>query len=142
MHEHDGEEHHDLHIPGSEAKPGMGYEPQDILTRRTLIWFCIVHFGGLIATLILTVFLWRIFEKGIGPNPAELPPGAPERQLPAEPRLQPNPHGDINALHIKDEQLGTYWLDTKGKARMPLERAIELTAEDDLPHRQGVGNAR
>lgn len=58
------------------------------------------------------------------------------REAPPEPRLQTHPIQDLEALHkVEDEQLETYgWVDRDGGVvRIPIERAVELTAQRGLP---------
>lgn len=55
-----------------------------------------------------------------------------------EPVLQIDPVGDLKAYKAQqDELLNSYgWVDKEaGVARIPVERAIELIAEQGLPHR-------
>lgn len=63
------------------------------------------------------------------------------RELPPEPRLQVDPILDIQALRAAEKKvLETYgWIDkSAGVVRLPIERAIELTAERGLPTRAGA----
>jgi len=56
-----------------------------------------------------------------------------------QPRLQKDDVQEMNDLRIHEiETLGTYgWVDAQaGQARIPIERAMELTAERGLPVRQ------
>jgi hypothetical protein len=65
--------------------------------------------------------------------------GLPQRnQLPPEPRLEANPQKDLLALRRQEDALlNDYgWVDRpKGIVRIPIERAIELTAKRGLPSR-------
>jgi hypothetical protein len=60
------------------------------------------------------------------------------RPLPPPPRLQTYPFTDLKELHQQEEQLLEHyeWVDkSAGTVRIPIERAIELTAERGLPVR-------
>jgi hypothetical protein len=65
-----------------------------------------------------------------------------EKRLPPEPRLQVSPQVDMYELQrIERELLTTYgWTDvTSGIARIPIERAITITAERGLPATETTG---
>ena len=85
---------------------------------------------GLVAFLLLTPVavrgIYTIPRSGLtGPRPAV-----------AAPRLQINPAADLSALRrAEDGLLANYgWVNQPGGiARLPIERAIALTAERGLP---------
>jgi hypothetical protein len=69
-------------------------------------------------------------------------PVAPEHgltaKLPPEPRLEETPAPDLKAFRDSEEKaLTSYgWVDQKaGVVRIPIDRAIELTAQRGLPSR-------
>jgi hypothetical protein len=60
------------------------------------------------------------------------------RPLPPQPRLQTYPFTDLEQLHEEEEQVLEHyeWVDKNaGVVRIPIERAMELTAERGLPVR-------
>lgn len=59
-------------------------------------------------------------------------------QFPREPRIQPHPSADLDALRRQEDAvLSTYgWVDEKaGVARIPIDRAMQLLVERGLPAR-------
>ncbi len=67
-----------------------------------------------------------------------------ERPLPPPPRLQTYPFTDLKELRQREDQLLEHyqWVDKNaGIVRIPIERAIELTAERGLPVR-GAASAQ
>lgn len=99
--------------------------------------------GGLIVaiTLIYAALMWpfsmELFERVERSDPPASPiAAARERNLPPAPRLQPDPAQEMQELrHWESRVLGSYgWVDrSQGIARIPVERAIELTLEEGLP---------
>jgi hypothetical protein len=74
--------------------------------------------------------------------PAPTAPLAWPRQLPTGPRLQTDPHRDLQQLRSAETAiLQNYsWVDREsGIARIPINRAMELLAERGLPARQADG---
>jgi len=73
------------------------------------------------------------------------PPASPvvkDRPLPPTPRLQTAPYDDLTRMRAtEEEKLNSYgWVDRRsGTVRIPIERAIELTAERGLPARVLAG---
>jgi hypothetical protein len=95
--------------------------------------------GGVIAiTLLASAIMWWMSVSFKRQEEAEdhTPSPIAEAQLdpiPPGPRLQANPPRDMDELRKRDrEALTTYgWIDkTGGVARIPVERAIEILAED------------
>lgn len=69
-------------------------------------------------------------------------PLAPERQVPPEPRLQHDARTDLRAYVARQDELaGSYgWIDRDARVvRIPLQRALELVAEEGLPARAQAG---
>lgn len=146
MPEHENElPPHDTGTPAFDPLHGahpieeVGYEVRDFLGRRALAYFGLFHFLGLIVTLIGTYFLLHHLIAITHPGEEMGPPDEPPTQQ--APVLQPSPHADMEILHKREQmELGQYgWVDeSKGIARIPIEKAIEITAERGLPTRQGA----
>jgi hypothetical protein len=110
-----------------------------------------VYFGLALAgmTAVALVAAWILFgalrRQAAAGDPALSPlRAAAERRLPPEPRLQTTPEGDLRSLRAEEEErLTSYgWVDAeRGVVRIPIERAIEITAERGLPARGAVETA-
>jgi hypothetical protein len=83
--------------------------------------------------------LWGLFQyfakRGaeLEPSPAQV---ARAQKLPPEPRLQADPALDMRKLRSDEDQVMRQyaWIDPdKGIVRIPVERAMELTAQRGLP---------
>ncbi len=104
--------------------------------------------AGLLVVIVVVLFAAdRLFDilaarKEAGPEPSPL---ALKRELPPSPRLQVDETAEWKALQAKEQQvLNSYgWVDAKaGTVRIPIERAMELTAKRGLPARsqpEGLG---
>jgi hypothetical protein len=126
------------HDPQAAAPPGQGsggYEKRDLSVKAIAI-FGIVLTAVVIAALISMVWLYGFFEvsraqKDVPPSPlASVRPGPPG------PRLQVNPIQDLKALRAaEDTLLNSYgWVNKEaGIARIPIDRAMDLVAEQGLP---------
>ena len=121
-----------------------GYELRDAQTKP--IWIFMV---GIFALLTLTMFgMMFVLElmKDQDVPRSQRHPMAADRQVPPAPQIlraeSPLP-GSIHAAEIEeyraemDHLTTTYgWVDpTSGVIRIPVERAVELTLERGLPHR-------
>lgn len=112
------------------------YELSDASIRNVVLFG--VGLSVLIAAVLLLVggvfrFLAGLKEPGPAPSPLAL-----EREIPPEPRLQVTPGVDIEKMHVAEQAtLHSYgWADRQaGVVRIPIERAIELTAQRGLPFR-------
>jgi hypothetical protein len=109
------------------------YEVQDLST-STVTWFAV----GVLATLLLTFVAIAIFSRALARTRLTVESATrivtAERSAPP-PVLQTNPMTDLRSLRAReDSTLETYgWIDRKaGVIRIPIERAIELTAERGL----------
>jgi len=97
---------------------------------------------GLSIVLLLTcIGLWWMFRTLVGRQQrAESPTFAvqPERVVPPEPRLEVNPTTDYGeTLAREEDMLRQYeWIDRqKGIARIPIERAMDILAQEKAPSR-------
>ncbi len=119
---------------------GVGHEERDVsfapLVRGVI---------GLIALIVASAVLTRVlFSYLAGHEAAISPPPNPlaqsfGRQVPPEPRLQPDPLRDLQTMRTEEDALlNSYgWVDRKaGVVRIPVQRALELLAQRGLPARQ------
>jgi hypothetical protein len=110
-----------------------GHEPNDIALPRILAASAGV-LGLIVFTMLAMWFLlgglerWQTAER----PPAHALAAARGERLPPAPRLQEDPLADLDALRAREaRQLEGYgWVDRDaGRARIPIERAMELLAE-------------
>ena len=122
---------------GAARGPGSGPFDREINVRR------ILAIGGWLAALALVAHLamWLLYraletrERKLDPLPPPVAEALVPRQ-PPEPRLQTTPEIDLARLRAKEEAvLRTYgWVDQNaGIARLPIDRALELTLLHGLP---------
>ena len=107
--------------------------------------------GIAIAVLMVVSFVGMLllfrFLVHVQPLYDQEPPIHPLRDVrvgSTEPRLQPDPPRQKGELRrIEDHLLGTYdWVDKEqGLVRIPIERAMDLTARRGLPEKTGTGAA-
>jgi hypothetical protein len=124
----------------------LGHEERDIRL-RPILWAGV---SLIVLAIVVHVGLWWLFDYFTERRTrVEAPPGptAPlawPRQLPPGPRLQTDPHRDLQEfLGAESAVLESYgWVDQEaGIARIPISRAMELLAERGLPARQNDGAA-
>lgn len=125
----------------------MGFEPKD-LSPSSVYGFL----AGLFVAAVLVAFvLWGFYdfmdryERSQQPpqNPLVQPTRVETRQIPPQtiqkfpqPRLERNERLEINDFLLKEEDtLDSYgWVDQKaGVVRIPIERAMQLIAQQGLP---------
>jgi hypothetical protein len=117
------------------------HETSDVNVRA--LWWLGVAFVA--SGIVLHLAVWIVFvllqrreaEQAVRPNPLVV---EQESRLPPEPRLQPAPHADLAMFRAQEDSvLKSYaWVDRNaGVVRIPIERAMQLTAERGLPARQG-----
>ncbi len=117
------------------SNPQVGHESRDVPIGGVL-YFLI----ALVCIILLTmVFLWWFFgvlSEQISRTDPPPPPLAGERTPPLGPRLQSSPAEDMHELRAEEaEMLHTYrWISPAEQiVRIPIERAIDLVAEQGLP---------
>jgi hypothetical protein len=123
---------------------GPGHEQRDIRLRPIIL----AGVALVVLAIVVHVGIWWLFDyftehrtQQEGP-PAPTAPLAWPRQLPTGPRLQTDPHQDIQELlKAEDAILQSYgWVEREtGIARIPIDRAMELLAERGLPAQRGDG---
>lgn len=135
--------------------PEMEFEHQDMNPRGVYAFL-----GGLAVAGVLVAFvLWGLYhsmeryESSHQPpqNPLVQPSTAETRQVPPEeiqqfpqPRLETNERTELNNFRLKEEDtLDSYgWVDQKaGVVRIPVERAMQLIAQQGLPTTPKAGTA-
>ena len=100
------------------------------------------RFGASLAILIVAV-MWAMVHtyNFLAQRESLGPPASPfenQRELPPQPRLQPQPATDLKSYcEIQQQQLTTYgWVDQQnGIVRIPVDRAIEMVLQKGLPGR-------
>lgn len=118
------------------ASEGSGYERRDANV-RVLTLLLAGLLGVTLVAMLLMIPLFRYLaavEARHQPPPSTLAGARP--LLPPEPRLEPMPFDALRRLRAREEEiLDSYgWVDRKeGIVRIPIERAIQLTAERGLP---------
>ncbi len=116
-----------------------GHEPTDAdhehsdVSLRGVVIFIVVLAVVCAVSFVLMWMLYGYFERRAvanDPRPPALNMRA--RDVPPEPRLQINPAADLRSFRAAEEKkLHSYaWVDKEGRiVRIPIERAMELTAE-------------
>ena len=124
--------------PARTDNPDMLHEETDVDLLRITEWG--IALVALVAvTLIVLIWLFGHFNKRenrLGRATVGVPTKAPET---AAPRLQISPRSDLEQMRANEEKtLHSYgWVDKqKGVVRIPIERAMELTAQRGLPTSQ------
>jgi hypothetical protein len=121
-----------------EHAAALGHEVQDV----NLKFFASVMVGLFLILLTgMSVSLWyqNTLREGVRERDTPPPPlAATLPQTPPEPRLQQTPGVDLQKFRAEEEKvLQNYgWIDAQsGIAHIPIERAMELTAQRGLPVR-------
>jgi hypothetical protein len=127
--------------------PGAQYEHTDIDTSigyKFALWLAVAM---LISAAIVYGTFW-FFEGQTRASDAatqQYPLAVGQEHAPPAPNLQMQPFKDVYLLRQSEaEKLGSYgWVDKEGGiARIPIERAMELTVERGLPARADGGDAK
>lgn len=125
---------HDQHVVET-----LGYEARDIIGRRRSIFFYAgFHFVGLVVVGSMVVLLYWIMGR-LAPTFDPAKPGAKRVESTAA-KLQGDPFVDMKKFTKEtDARMHSYgWVDQeKGIVHIPIEKAIEITAGQNLPHRGG-----
>jgi len=135
-----------------ERDPELEFEHQDLSPRGVYVFFT----GLALAGILIYFVLWGLYrfldayQRSHQPpqNPL-VQPEADTRNVPPQaiqkfpqPRLEKNERLEINDFLLKEEQtLDSYdWVDQKaGVVRIPIDRAMELIAQQGLPTTPRVG---
>ena len=118
--------------------PAVSHESSDVDLRRITYW----GVGLAAAVVLILVFLFWLFnffstrESRLGHDPVGIRQSTPQTTgLP----LQISPRSEMAEMRAaEDKILHSYgWIDQqKGIVRIPIERAMELTAQRGLPARK------
>ena len=90
----------------------------------------------IIAGVVISVIVYRIYGNGLRANPPPPQYQARQSELPPVPRLEVQGQRDLNDFRAAEQkQLETYgWVNKdQGIARIPIARAMEITAQKGLP---------
>jgi len=107
---------------------------------RPVVLFVVWLAVGTVAVLGLMKLAHDAFERETLRGSTPIHPLAAGREEAPEPRLQSTPALDLARFRAREEErLSTYgWVDrAAGVVRLPIERAMELVAEEGLPVRKG-----
>lgn len=119
--------------------PGATQEERDInvLAVGGLGLFLIVLCVG---STILLLGVFKYFSSREAARQGTTEQAAQTPGMIQEPKLQVHEREDLKQIRDAEDQiLGSYgWVDRdKGIVRIPIDRAIDLLAQQNLPHRQG-----
>jgi hypothetical protein len=95
--------------------------------------------------MVVAWWLSGLYRAPVQPVDAPFPPGRIEQPVPPEPRLQANPSRDwMEQQQDARTLLNSYeWVDQEQDVvRIPVERAIDLLAEEGLPVRENPAAGR
>lgn len=135
-------------IPLQEIRhPETMYDRTDLSARGILYFLIALAITVTLIHIISWSFVRYFARNQLTPAPRNAaivtpakeagPRGSPVLQFPA-PRLQADPVADLNKFRAAEEQHlnGSGWIDKKsGVAYIPIERAIDMTAQQGLPVR-------
>jgi hypothetical protein len=125
------------------------FERQDLTAKSVVIFLVVLAVIGIASHIVLTGMYGYLdrYEQAHQPPQNPLVPKAEadtrrastedEQKFP-QPRLETDERGELSSVRSREEQtLNSYgWVDEKaGTVRIPIERAMELTAQRGLPVR-------
>lgn len=120
-----------------------GHELRDMRTRQVVRWLALLAVSIVVLVIAVTVFERAMLGR-IGTLRAVVE-DTPQVAAPAGPRLEVANGELLSALHAREDRvLNNYtWIDqSAGTVRLPIDRAIELTALRGLPPRsESAGQA-
>lgn len=123
---------HDQHVVES-----LGYEARDLIgQRRSIFYYAALHFTGLLVTGAAVVGFYMIMLR-LSPTFDEVQEGIKPVESSAA-KLQADPFVEMEEFTKKsDARIHGYgWADEeKGLVHIPIDKAIEMTAAENLPHR-------
>lgn len=126
----------------SEHKPpSAGHETSDADV-KPILRFLFGLFALIALVLVGMTFFFDFLHDRYEQAATKVSPLVDTLQVPPEPKLQVNPAEERREVRNWEEQrLHSYeWIDKNtGTFRIPIERAMELVAESDLPARQKPG---
>lgn len=120
--------------PPDAASVAAGHELRDVRA-TTMVAFAVALTALVVLACALVIWLFDTFEGRAERQDPVLSPLA-ESQAPPDPRLQTQPRRNLEELRAAEERsLARYrWIDKEqGIVQIPVERAMELVAEEGLP---------
>jgi hypothetical protein len=111
-------------------KPDEQHHESTDMDPKYVLYFAIALTVVGLAIQIGVWWMFRQFERQQAGR--EQPPNVTVTKAPPEPRLQIDPHGDLEELRRQENEiLTTYrWVDReKGIARIPVDRAMQVFLE-------------
>jgi hypothetical protein len=137
----------DEHVHGSadtahdqHAVEKLGYEARDLVgQRRSVFIFAAFHFGGLLITGLIVYGIYLLIANFAPDFKGDIAAGKAVQSEAAKLQAEPGPDMETY-LHKSDERLHGYgWANEEHtRANIPIEKAIEMTAGKNLPHRPGA----
>jgi hypothetical protein len=123
---------------------GGGYEHKDADV-RLIVYSTLGLIAGMVIVFLIVLGIFRVMQKEMPREPRISAIVNPNR-IPPEPRLQPHPANELQALRRhEDDVLNHYgWVDQKaGVVRIPVDRAMDILARRGFPVKseQIAGNA-
>ncbi len=119
--------------------PEPEHEDRDVNVRGIIIAGLAIAFGVFVVFVVSAFLLNWLTSRG--QQVTQVPQVSPVPTLqPANPPLQVNEPADLKALREEEDQkLNTYrWIDrSKGIVQIPIDRAMEIIANENLRHEQG-----
>ena len=120
--------------------PSLGYEKRDARPASLLqfgFWMAVV----LALTLVAMKWAFDYFSKTEPLGAPAAPFATQENQLPPQPRLQVEPHTDLqDYCQAQQQQVDSYgWIDKPaGIVRVPIDRAMDIVLARGLPSRASM----
>jgi len=137
----------DSHHHEDGQSESAAYETRDVKV-RPLAQFLIGLTVAMIAAYLIVLGMFRLFSAEKTAEDSRADPVAVERaarpdeqKLPAEPRIQADPAGELQVLRRAEDQiLETYgWIDrSAGTVHIPIEQAMQIVVSEGLPIRSAV----
>jgi hypothetical protein len=128
--------------PGSEGE--RKYESSDVRL-RPLVVSAVVLAVAVVIVVALMAGMFEFFAREGGETDAPPPTAVAVRQVPSEPRLQPDASKELALAYAYEESLltSTAWVDRDSSlVRIPVERAMDVLAKRGLPARGEAGTAK
>jgi hypothetical protein len=143
----------DTHIGGHNQE--MDFEREDLAPKPILLFLAVLAVGCMLVYFMLRGMYSYLDSYENRHQPVQSPlaePAAVDTRTVSpndidkfpQPRLESDERREINGFREQEEQtLNTYgWVDQKGGVvRIPIERAMQLTAQRGLPTRPQTGSA-
>jgi hypothetical protein len=125
-------------VRGAPVPPTVdqGYEHSDVPIRPLGMFIAILAISLMVVSGIVAALFWIFEGEAAETDPPPLPL-AEENPTTPGPLLQVSPRGDLDQMRERErQQLDTpAWVDRdRGVARIPIDRAMTLTAEHGLPN--------